>query len=85
MQKAFLDYILLLLLITCIHSQLSDQERKKLLKKIIKRNNPNDFEKWNLFAKSNSNEEDEQKYDPEKIKEIIKNIIFQKLIILLKI
>ena len=76
MQKAFLDYILLILLITFIHSQLSDQERKKLLKKIIKRNNPNDFEKWNLFAKSNSNEEDEQKYDPEKIKEIIKKYNF---------
>ena len=76
MEKTFHHYILLLLLITCFHSQLTEQERKNLLKKLIKRNNPNDFEKWNLFAKSNSNREEEQKYDPEKIKEIIKKYNF---------
>ena len=80
MKKVFLVCILLLMLLSYIHPQLTDQERKKLLKKLLKRNNPNDFEKWNLLKKIPSvvSEEEEQKYDFVKIKEIIKKYNFPK-------
>ena len=71
MKRSTLNFILLSLLITLIKSQLPEKERKNLLEKIFKRHNPNDLEKWNLFSKANSDEEEEPKYDPEKIKEII--------------
>ena len=72
MKRVTLNFILLLmLLISSIQSQLSEKERKNLLEKIFKRHNPNDLEKWNLFSKANSDEEEEPKYNPEKIKEII--------------
>ena len=69
MIRNFLCNILLPLLISSIHSQLSDNERKNLLEKIFKRNNPNDFEKLFFPAKDSSIDEEEeqkQKYEPEK-------------------
>ena len=84
MKRVTLNYILLSLLISAIQSQLPERERKNLLKKLLKRNNPDDLKKWNLFAKANGNSDEEtKKYDPQKIKEF-KNITFLKVIISLK-
>ncbi len=76
MKRVALNFILLSLLISSIHSQLSEKERKNLLEKIFRRHNPNDLEKWNLFSKAHSDEEEQPKYDPEKIKEIINKYNF---------
>ncbi len=76
MKRATLNYFLLLLLISIIRSQLPERERKNLLEKIFKRNNPNDFEKWNSFAKAKNDGEEMPKYKPEKIKEVIQKYNF---------
>ena len=77
MKRTTFKYFLLSLMISTILSQLSEKERKNLLEKIFKRNNPEDLEKWNLFAKANDNSDEEtKKYDPQKIKEIINKYKF---------
>ena len=77
MIKTVFNYIILFLFISSIQSQLSDIERKNLLEKLFKRNNPDD--KNYFLEKDNSNieeQEKERKYDPEIIKEIIKKYNF---------
>ena len=77
MKTSVFNHILILLLISSLHSQLTDEERQNLLEKVFKKKNQPEYEKWFFPAKDTNDEEGQSLiYDPQKIREIISKYKF---------
>ena len=77
MKTSVFNHIIILLLISSLHSQLTDEERQNLLEKVFKKKNKPEFEKWFFPAKDTNDEEEKSLiYDPQKIKAIINKYNF---------